>query len=904
MGAPRLLLGRDEQLARLRAALHDLTRGVGTTWLVEGEAGSGKSSLLRAFATSPEAEHVRLLRGEYGAAVDVPLGPLLVALGRRPDAPGGFPAVEQVGDGVEALALAAPVVLLVDDLQDADPATLSALPALVARWAALPVLVVAALRPGRTAAVSRCTERLLRTGAHHVTLGPLADGDVATLAQAIAGVPPGPSLAVLLARTGGNPLYVEALLTGLLDEGRVDCTSGRAEVVAAGVPQDLRQLVLRRLAQVSPATAALLRAAAVLGTSFALPDLATTVGRPATDLLVELAEAQAEGLVVDDVDRLAFRHALVRDAVYEDLPVAVRRELHRGAARALAEAGAPARAVAAQFAAGATRGDDEAVRWLRRAATESLAGDPVAAARLLEQARHLVPAGAASRWPVLAELTEALAWSGQLPAAVSLGEQVLAQVPPPEVALQVRSTLVHAQTWQGRPHDARRFAAVETAAPFLLAQEAVALALGGDPRGAGAAADAALGVAEDDLTRCCALCARSWSRLFQGFWQDAVSDATAAVSLAEAAGPDGLRAQPWFFLSLALLVADRVDEAEHVAQRGRALMEDAGLTWTLPLYHSYVANAHFVRGSWDDAMTLDEAARALGEEYGLHLSVVTASASRVARIAVARGELAAAERALGDAEAWMRAQGRQVGGALLDSARALVLEARGQVPEAAALLASTWQRNLDAGIVSEVRLLAPDLVRLLLAAGDRPAAEAVLPQVDRIAGHMQLPSVTGAALRCAGRVTGDPSTHVAAVQAYAASPRVLERASAGHEAALALARAGDADAARPLLEQSAEVYSRLGATALLDRLAADARDAGLRVPARRRRARATTGWESLTDTEAKVVALVAEGLTNRQVADRLFLSRHTVDFHLRHVFGKLGMSSRVELASAAALRRP
>jgi DNA-binding CsgD family transcriptional regulator len=147
-----------------------------------------------------------------------------------------------------------------------------------------------------------------------------------------------------------------------------------------------------------------------------------------------------------------------------------------------------------------------------------------------------------------------------------------------------------------------------------------------------------------------------------------------------------------------------------------------------------------------------------------------------------------------------------------------------------------------------------------------------------------------------------PGTLRAAVDAYAAGSRPLELALAAEDAGAALARAGDAAAATALLERALAGYERLDAARPASRAEAALRRLGVRRGARGPR-RPRLGWESLTPTEGRVVDLVAEGLSNPQIGERLFISRRTVQTHLAHVFAKLGISSRTQLAAEAARRR-
>jgi DNA-binding CsgD family transcriptional regulator len=163
-------------------------------------------------------------------------------------------------------------------------------------------------------------------------------------------------------------------------------------------------------------------------------------------------------------------------------------------------------------------------------------------------------------------------------------------------------------------------------------------------------------------------------------------------------------------------------------------------------------------------------------------------------------------------------------------------------------------------------------------------------------------TLTGAALRCRGLVEDDAEVLVRAATAYRAGPRPLERALACEDAAWALGRIGRVGEARPLLEEATAVYEGLSASWDLARAAARLRSLGVRPGRRGPRKRPKSGWDSLTATELTVVRLITEGLSNPEIAERMFISRGTVHTHVSHILAKLGLGSRVALAAEASRR--
>ncbi len=190
------------------------------------------------------------------------------------------------------------------------------------------------------------------------------------------------------------------------------------------------------------------------------------------------------------------------------------------------------------------------------------------------------------------------------------------------------------------------------------------------------------------------------------------------------------------------------------------------------------------------------------------------------------------------------------------------------------------------------------LVRGALADGDRDRAAALARQTQQLAMITPLdPDMTAAADHARGLTEQDPATLQRAGRRYTAA---RARAGALEDAGNAWARQGDQGQATTLLSQAYALYEELGDADDLARVRSSLRAAGTRLRHWTYADRPAFGWESLTDTERRVADLVAQGLSNRQVANRVFLSTHTVAFHLRHIFWKLGITSRVQLARMAA----
>jgi DNA-binding CsgD family transcriptional regulator len=230
-------------------------------------------------------------------------------------------------------------------------------------------------------------------------------------------------------------------------------------------------------------------------------------------------------------------------------------------------------------------------------------------------------------------------------------------------------------------------------------------------------------------------------------------------------------------------------------------------------------------------------------------------------------------------------------------ARSLLSEATGEAGSALEVLSGPCH----AGDAFALALTGPDIVRLALVQGMDGLAREVAAAVELAAdGTPADPWIVGAGLRCRGLVDAEPRLLTAAGDVYADAGRPLQAAAAREDAAALLGHLGERDGARSLFEQAIAGYEALGASWDGDRAASRMRACGIRRG--RVDARPPLGWSALTPSEWRVVELVAEGMSNPDVAERLFLSRQTVKAHLSSALRKLSLTSRIELAAAMGRR--
>jgi DNA-binding CsgD family transcriptional regulator len=296
-----------------------------------------------------------------------------------------------------------------------------------------------------------------------------------------------------------------------------------------------------------------------------------------------------------------------------------------------------------------------------------------------------------------------------------------------------------------------------------------------------------------------------------------------------------------------------------------------------------------------------EAGMALAEDTGAQAMTLLSHAI-LSCIALGRGELERTEAHLAAGHRVSATTGHLFGLDVLLWANAGWLEAQGELDAARDLLTATWQQLEPIRWLTQYRNLAPDLIRLVLSTGDRQRADAVADDLERAARSNTAASSAAAALRGRGLATGDADLLVRAVDRYRATPRRVEHAATCVEAAEVLLSAGRDAEGEALLEEATTLHLDIGAhhgLARIDALVGSPPQVGRSAvsPASSRH-----GWDALSRKEHQVVALIAQGLSNPEIGRQLFISRRTVETHLSHIFKKLGVANRVQLAATALAR--
>jgi DNA-binding NarL/FixJ family response regulator len=907
------MCGREPERRIVRDLLRRAQQGVGGVVLVEGEPGIGKSLLLREAASAAAGEGFSLAAGaadRLGQAL--PFFALRTALGGPfarliaddperdlSDAPWWW--ISQMRTHLEQRAAATPVLVCLDDLQWASPATLAALRTLPRELKCHPVAWLLA----RTSTPQDDTEYLFglleKDGAIHVTLGPLDDNAVAALLTSAFDAPPDQALLALACGAAGNPVLLTELIRGLGDDQAVRVAGDRAALVSTRLPRQVHRVAQRWLDGLSNQARHLLATAAVLGSSFRLEDAAEMLGETPATLLPTVEEAMNTGIMTAAGNAFSFRHELLRRAVADMLPRPARKALHSQYGQILLSRGETAALAAGHLLQAAHPGDLASLADLDTAAVQTLRSAPQTAADLALRALELTPSadpGALSR---AVAATEALAAAGRLDQAARLAQDTLAKPLPPVADAGLRCALSSVLCARGHARDAARQAEMALAQPQLpdgLREEALTarlLALAGARDGlAGPLADTILAdpSQHDGHAVVAALTARAVIAWDNGQISEALGLLRDAARSGTGIFPDARHPQPLLALAAALVDLRQLEEADSILRAAdQPALHDIPAHAGLSILR---ARIHLATGRLADADAAGLAALAGAETLGADGYASTARCV-LAVIALRRGDIAAAAEHIAGLPAPMPHFPGLYARTEITMAQAQITEAR-DGPAAAISHIRQAGTGLPAweGLLAGDPALAAWLVRTSLAAGDQALASQVTGTAVALAGaNPGFPALAAAAAHSQGLVTCDAGL---LADAAAQHPDSWGRASAAEDLAVLLAST-DKDHAIRHLEVALDGYHQTGADRDQARIRRRLRELGVRhrhwsTPA----TRPVAGWDSLTDTEQAVSRLVAQGLNNNQVAARMYISTHTVAHHLRQAFRKLQIASRVELA--------
>jgi DNA-binding CsgD family transcriptional regulator len=883
-------------------AVHDLVLAVvdrrtppGTSVVVQGAPGIGKTFLTQAVteAVPPGAATVVRLAGEPGRRHDpfAGAGPLLA------DTPAGSDPGDAAFDHVDELCAEGPVVLCADDAHHLDAATLTLLRRLVWASRSLPLAVLITARPYPA---REPLTMLIQQAAVRLRLPPMGPMMVERLVYDQTGRWPGPLLRRVLGLAAGNPLFAAELLRAYRDAGALaevgsDSVEARFELDSRGAGLD--EMIRAQLAQLDQPTRDVLAAMAVWGTEVGVGDLGSVLPGYANKLDELLTRAVASGLVRrDPAGTVGFSHDVFREVTYDELAEAQRRDLHRQVAGALTAAGYRPSLIADHLLRAAGPDADPALATALHDAVHATRGyAPEVTADLLDDAAALHGPDVPDQ--LLLDHVDALFHQGRCRAAETLIRERIMTVTDPAVAAQMQLILIRSLINRadlttvlavmdrtiaiaGLPDATRR--QLEGSRAFLLTQA------GRPPPAAELDAMMARFTAAGDRDAQANLLATFALSAFHAGHPDRalelLGDREALVfDIGSLRSRSSALAMPAQFL----LVASGPAAAQDALDQARRLSAERHAEWVDPILGFVAGGIAFTVGDWDGAVAELDAALERAEETDN--GWISLPVSLRSYIDAHRGSTGPARARL-DA---FRHRGLPLvyGHDRPGWAELAVLEAEGAVREAGTLARTLWSATRDHP-GRWITDLALDVTRVALTGLDRVLAD----QVGQDAPGLCSPDVAGLVR---GVLGGDPDAIEAAAAELASAGRLTAEAFAREELACAAAAVGDRDRAATALDAALAGYQRMGAIPDRDRAQGRLRALGVRRGPREAHRDASFGWASLTATENRIAALVRDGLTNREIGTRLFVSPRTVQTHVSHILQKTGLRSRVEIARAA-----
>lgn len=908
--------GRDDELKVIRESVGALAaRGRGGVVVVEGPPRIGKTRLLQEFS----ARAGKSVRSLFGQAFEyqqtVPFAPLFMAT-LHADPPIGqasalrsvksadlrYLLVQDMQAAIRAAASQTPIAIVLDDLHWADHATLLAVRSLTAALADAPVLWVFATRTGAGGpALGTTVNVLVHDGARVLRLGAVGPTAVADIVADVVRAEADASLLSLAGQARGSPFLVMELVLGLQEENRIVVKGGRAGVRGTELPQRLAATMQERLNRMSADARRVVQVASVLPDSFSAGLLAETLERRPMALLSAVEEAVRADLLAEDGERLRFRHDLLRQATRQSLPRSLRRAMERDVVNVLLEGGAAPAEVATQLARSAEVGDQQAIRALRQAASSLAASDPSTAADISNRALQLLPWQHRARGPLVAEtvvlLSQAMRYGeAQQLAATALSDSLTAQE---EADVRLGLSMLSPRPAGQRAEENRR--ALELASISDLTRTrhlgwlAYNLAMDGQTEGARDAIVGAVAAAEsgdDLLTTVLAEVAQALAHCADGYAERTAASLERLAGLARSVDPGAVQHfaamnRAILLVTLGLLddATTSVSESLHLARAQRNRMAVQLLTQIQGLIHLAAGQ---LRAARTVVESLPAQERMTWTRIGGRIGMMT-----LAGVAVHSGDRALLREVAIEARDAYKAGGpahRREGLAVLAHAawqRGDPQAARRWLADDFALLQTPlWAVGLDHLV----------LTARVAAATDDAGLRAQVSAAAEMLGREQpgTPLFAAVAEYARALLDRDADALADAAKALSVLSRPLLHAAAAEDGGVELARAGRTPEAVELLTIAFETYAQCGATADAQRVGQVLREHGVsrRVVAK---TRPRTGVESLTESELKVAHLVATGATNRAVAQRLYLSPHTVNTHLRNAFAKLGIKSRAEL---------
>ncbi|MEV6752852.1 AAA family ATPase [Streptomyces sp. NPDC051214] len=915
------MAGREQVLAALSGHLDAAARGSGNCVIVEGPFGAGKSRLLKAAVLEGAERGLAAVSGRVNGTERPAPTQLLINLLRHvmPGEaglddlvrPGGNPfwLTDRMGELVEHASRRHPLLIVLDDVHAIDDASALVLRGLVQSLAASPVLWIFARRPMPTRSLAHhAIGWLAEHAAVRLRLGALDDEAVASLCTSFLGAKPDATVLSWAARCGGNPWLVESLLDALVQAGEVVVVKGTASVVADRLPEGFHTAVGGLLDALPPAARRLLTCGQRIGRTFTVEKAAALLDSPAAEVSAQVEELVQAGLLHRDGPDLGFAQKVIEEALQQTALHEETAAVAPTAVSALAPSAVPTTA-------------PQTLRSLTSVA-DALA-DPTGDAPSVVTSAASPRAGSTDRGCDCDDLTaRALSALGdpfdEVPRALAPAVRLLASA--------------------GRSAEAGRLADLAVRPGIEAAAEThLALELGHGLRDAGRH-----GMSAELLQR--TLARHDVCELDRAKLKGAIAGTAKRVSALTVPGP--WRGQPvglpsfhgpggrdaacgnnsegfagriparaacgecgeaggrplWTWLLRAFVAADRFEEASAVCAAIKQEAEKRGTPWPEPLWYGHHAQLLASAGRLEEARAEADTALRLTDPSAPQDAVPARLV--LARISMHRGDLATAGEHVRTAQRLVTGAGA-ADKAALDWALAQLHAVGGRPATAVQVLVDAERQDApDPLLFAEAPTAAATLVRLAKQVGLGAEAERAADLARRLCeGNPTVQSAAGAAEHAEGVLRGDPAALHRAVELHRLAGRPLAAGSALEDAAHVEQSMQNRPRAVRLLESAMDLYLDCGAQRDAARVQKKLRHLGVH-NVRGLGADIRSGWESLTSAELRVVRAIVDGRTNREAASILFLSPHTVDSHLRRVFSKLDINSRVELTKHFIANEP
>jgi len=916
-----VLLSGDRGVGKTRLAEEILIRHAGTATTLSARARPLGGVASFGLWTEALEQHLRALPREEvsalcGGLLDDLAGLLRSVAAVRGAVPSQEPPrirlLESLGMLLANLARRRPVVVVLDDIHQADASSWDVLEYLALHFPRTAVLMVATAHPGELADQPLAVRILLdleqRDVLQRLDVGPLTEGAVRELAEDVLGrVVTKDVVEWVVERSRGNPLYAGGLLRALRDEGGVPRPGLRL------LPEELTDRVRVRVALLDDDAQRVLQVLAVAGGPVTLGDLVRFSGRPLDELAPIVRRLTHTRLVVEDerLHRVAYEisHPVVQETIYEDIGAALRFALHRQVGRALLIVGHLGEA-ALHFARSADRGDDEAIEVLQEALHQAEErGGYREALRFAERC-----AGDRRAWAIEGSGHYGAGFAGFL---AGRGETALREIDAlmdgavePGIRATVKSRLTSFLSWGTGELDEAAEAAeaaidlyvaagLPTEARLAALELAYARGLRGDLAALEAGAERVLSDAEaagDDRATLQALGVLGTARFYQGNFVGAEAAMRRSIAMARSAGK--LYRLTWGLMSLgwSLGFEGRFQEALAAFEEAKAapawrdsnvLELESHVRWLAGDFEGSLACAR-------EAVALNPGGLSLRRAMGLCCAAL--SAIETDQLADARRDVSAARRVYGD-QRWFFASD------FSHQASGMLAWREGRLPEALNALRTAAEGLMAMGAAAFAGPILLDLAEVAVEAGEPRVAEEASVRLDGIARstgrnfHLAQAALARAWSAVAhGRAAEGEEAALAAAELLPAGAYGTLRARALVARARSLEASGNS-AALDILAEAAALFDASGAVWRRERALEALRSSGA---AGRRAADAAIGASGLTTREREVARLAAERLTAQEIADRLFISRRTVETHLARVYAKLGVASKGELVHRLA----